>query len=103
MTERSGGSVQMQAQIDANLFISGKLEANSCEFGVNNCKIIIDNNGGIEHLKIVLPSDGKANGTSDGHEPQTYDMRSIIESIQELNRRYVPHKQLFKECFCVCR
>ncbi len=76
-----------QLLVDSNLKVTQNLTAPTCVFGKDNCKISIQGEGANEKLLITLPSDGKQNGTSEGHKPTTYDMRSIIESIQELNRR----------------
>ncbi len=75
-------------QIDSNLDVTAKVTAPTMLIGDTKCNIALtsDNTYG-ERLLITLPSDGKLNGASEDHKPVTYDMRSIIEAIQELNRR----------------
>ena len=73
-------------QIDSNLDVTAKVTAPTMLIGDEVCNISLKKDGtNEERLLITLPADGKANGVTGIK--QTYDMRSIIESIQELNRR----------------
>ena len=76
--------VQNKLEVHGDLDVVHKLSANTCEFGVEHCKITVTNEDNIERLKFTLPTSGK---DTDNITSQEYDMRSVIESIQELNRR----------------
>ena len=73
--------------IDSNVDVTDNLTAPLCEFGDEYCNLKVVKEGTEEKLLITLPTNGKAydNGVTDT--TATYDMRSVIESIQELNRR----------------
>ncbi len=73
-------------QVDSNLDVTHKLTAPTTFLGDEICNIELrsDTEHG-ERLLITLPTTGK--GQPEPGQTQTYDMRSIIESIQELNRR----------------
>ena len=69
----------MESAVD----ITGLLRSPLCKFGTDNCNIRIEKDEhGRSHMYVsVTKTIGKQTGI------YTYDMRSIIESIQELNRR----------------
>ena len=71
-------------QIDSNLDVTAKVTAPTMLIGDENklCCIEVTNDN---KMLITLPTTGKRQPVTG--ETQTYDMRSIIESIQELNRR----------------
>jgi hypothetical protein len=82
----SGESYPTIMQVDSNLDVTHKLTAPTTFLGDEICNIELrsDSEHG-ERLLITLPTTGK--GQTESGQTQTYDMRSIIESIQELNRR----------------
>lgn len=63
--------------------VAGLLRSPLCKFGTENCNIsIVKGNYGRSRMYVTIPQ------TIAGETKKyTYDMRSIIESIQELNRR----------------
>ena len=73
----------MITQVDSDLDVTAKVTAPTMLIGEDGkcCIKVTDDN----KMLITLPTDGKANGKNGT--AQEYDMRSIIESIQELNRR----------------
>lgn len=76
-----------QITIDSNVDVTNNLTAPLCEFGDDYCNLKVVKDGGEERLLITLPSNGKQYDAGITDTTTTYDMRSIIESIQELNRR----------------
>ena len=71
-------------QIDGDCDIDYTLYAPSCMFGTERCNIQVKDVDGEKKMLVTLPN--KYNRTGKNNK-ETYDMRSIIESIQELNRR----------------
>lgn len=71
------------------LEVTGTLKSKSIVFGdPNTCNITISDNGGESKMTIMLPENfGRKNSSGDIIKTQTYDMRSVIEAIMELNRR----------------
>ena len=69
--------------IESAVDVKGLLRSPLCKFGTDKCNISIEKDEhGRSHMYVsVLQTIGGQSGT------YTYDMRSIIESIQELNRR----------------
>ena len=78
-----------QITINSNVDVTNNLTAPLCEFGDEYCnlKVVKDNDESEERLLITLPTNGKQYDAGITGATTTYDMRSIIESIQELNRR----------------
>jgi hypothetical protein len=69
--------------MDSAVNIKGLLRSPLCKFGTNNCNIrIVKDVHGLSHMYVSVP---QTIGVQKAI--YTYDMRSIIESIQELNRR----------------
>ena len=62
--------------------INNTLYAPSCKFGTEHCNICVKEIDGEKKLIITLPNRYRGSTMI-----ERYDMRSIIESIQELNRR----------------
>lgn len=77
--------IQMSSHtdIESAVDVKGLLRSPLCKFGTENCNIHIkkDEHGRSHMYVSVSQTIGGQTGT------YTYDMRSIIESIQELNRR----------------
>ena len=77
--------IQMSSHtdIDSAVDVKGFLRSPLCKFGTNKCNISIEKDEhGRSHMYVSVPQTiGVIAGT------YKYDMRSIIESIQELNRR----------------
>ena len=63
--------------------VTGFLHSPLCKFGTDTCNICIKKDEqGLSHMYVSVPRTiGEQSAI------YTYDMRSIIESIQELNRR----------------
>lgn len=69
--------------IDSNLDVTGELTATLMRFGSDTCNIEIKNDDdGYPEMVITLPNTYRGKRVT-----QEYRMRSIIEAIQELNRR----------------
>ena len=73
------GCTDMESAVE----VTGLLRSPLCKFGTNRCNICIEkDDNGCSHMYVSVPQTiGKQTNI------YTYDMRSIIESIQELNRR----------------
>ena len=69
--------------IDSAVDVTGTLRSPLCKFGTDNCNIrIVKGEHGRSRMLVSVP---RTTGTETNI--YTYDMRSIIESIQDLNRR----------------
>ena len=69
--------------MDSAVNIKGLLRSPLCKFGTDNCNIrIVKDVHGRSHMYVSVPRT-----IGEQTDSYTYDMRSIIESIQELNRR----------------
>ena len=69
--------------------VDGTLKSRSIVFGdPDTCNITIRNSGGGSQMTITLPENfGRKDASGAEITTQTYDMRSVIEAIMELNRR----------------
>ena len=83
----SNVKMSMQITIESNVDVTDNLTAPLCEFGDEYCNLKVVKDGTEEKLLITLPSNGKQYDAGITDTTAIYDMRSIIESIQELNRR----------------
>ena len=85
MTYRSLSPTQNQLQIDGDTTVKGTISSEYCHIGNGkDCMLQVVNDGGEDKMLITLPNRYNRTGKNN---KETYDMRSIIESIQELNRR----------------
>ena len=78
-------TTRLRVYLNGDTTIDGTISSEYCHIGNNDdCMLRIVNEGGEDKMLITLPNKYNREGKNN---KETYDMRSIIESIQELNRR----------------
>ena len=72
--------------IDSNLNVTGHLTAKRMRFGTDRCNICIETvrDGGVTYPEMYITLPNNYYGVV---KTQRYRMRSVIEAIQEINRR----------------
>lgn len=76
--------MSVSVNINGDCDINDTLYAPACKFGSDLCNIQVKKINGEKKMLVTLPNKYNREGKNN---KETYDMRSIIESIQELNRR----------------
>jgi hypothetical protein len=68
-------------EVEAAMTVTSGVYSNKCRFGDEDCNIEVTDDS---RMLVTLPNNYNRSGKNN---KEIYDMRSIIESIQELNRR----------------